>query len=100
VYGRDSHTQAGLQCPGQALIPSLTPSFVFVLGCEGRGLASLLREGLPSRRRVHTVHSSRTHDATCFIIHAHYGKSFGSQGVFLLAAPIIFSCRSSLSHFH
>jgi hypothetical protein len=68
-----------------------------VFACfAGRGLASLLREGLPSRRRVHTVHSSRTHDATCFIIHAHYGKPFSWHGYF---CQLIILLSARLSHF-
>jgi hypothetical protein len=39
---------------------------------KGRVLAALLREELPEGR-FHTVHSDRSNDAMCFVLHAPYG---------------------------
>lgn len=46
---------------------------------KGRALVKLLREELPEGR-FYTVHSDRSNDAMCFVVHAPYGKCLKLKG--------------------
>jgi hypothetical protein len=61
---------------------------------KGRVLVKFLREELPEGR-FHTVHSDKSNDAMCFVLHASYGayvkmKGSGSKCVFALFKWFVF----------